>query len=797
MWRKLSAAAMALLSGISPAYAAPEVAGVLPSSPAAFAASGAGSIALAALVVMMMLALFSGWRRDDKAAAASQAAKEDAVPNGQPADAAGGSGANPIPIIRAGAGSNTDWFEMLFQRLPVPAIRCDAEGRIVAWNSASEEIYGKKADAVTGKHIWQVIARPPHHGKLQQIIQNALEGNPSERVETQHSGPNGAVHVLCTTFPLRDAGGAISGVVSIHLDNTDQKKTAQTLHLAQETYHNLIVNSPQGIFRIAPDGWLIEANPALSRIFGYDDPAEMLEDLRRGKSDIGRKFFVDPVRYEQMLRLLQQKGEAAQYEVQIKRGEDEILWLEINAQAVRGEGGQIAHFEGTIEDVSKRKQAEERLLHDALHDKLTGLPNRALFMERLGRSLSRTRRMTDYRFAVLFVDLDRFKNVNDSLGHLAGDQLLQMTSRKLEACVRPGDTVARMGGDEFALLLDDIESDETATHVADRIQKRLSMPMRINNQEIFSTASIGIVLGDAQYQQPEDLLRDSDMAMYKAKTSGKAHHEFFDIGMKNKATTLLQLESDLRRAVQRNEFKLEYQPIVSLVAGRIAGFEALVRWRHPERGTVSPGDFIPLAEDTGLILPIGRWALREACRQITVWQNSSRGKMLPLTMAVNLSARQFGQPDLVRYVEGVLRQCNLDPRYLKLEITESVIMGNADAATAMLLQLKELGVKLSIDDFGTGYSSLSYLHRFPINSLKIDRSFVSRMDVSDENEEIVRTIVTLAHNLKMDVIAEGVETAEQLAHLRALECHYGQGYYFGGPMDGTTAGAFIAAQPQW
>ncbi|WP_250121460.1 EAL domain-containing protein [Chroococcidiopsis sp. CCMEE 29] len=441
-------------------------------------------------------------------------------------------------------------------------------------------------------------------------------------------------------------------------------------------------------------------------------------------------------------------------------------------------------------EIIERKIVEAKLIHDAFHDSLTSLPNRALFMDRLGRAVERAKRHKNYFFAVLFLDLDRFKLVNDSLGHHSGDQLLIAIARRLEACLRPGDTVARIGGDEFTILLDDIKAANVATQVAERIQKELFLPFNLNENEVFTTVSIGIALSTKGYDQPEDLLRDADVTMYRAKALGKARYEVFDTTMHTKAVELLQLENDLQRAIQRQEFRIDYQPIVSLKNGRVNGFEALLRWRHPERGLVSPSEFIPVAEETGLIVPLGWWVLREACRQTRAWQDYFVATS-PLTISVNFSAKQFSQPYLVERIEQILQETELDAHCLKLEITESVIMGNAESAAAILLRLRMLGVQLYIDDFGTGYSSLSYLHRFPIDALKIDRSFVTRMGSDNENLEIVRTIMTMAHNLKMHVVAEGVETAEQLAQLRALQCEYGQGYLFSKPLPLAAASALI------
>ncbi|QLE44643.1 EAL domain-containing protein [Nostoc sp. C052] len=450
-----------------------------------------------------------------------------------------------------------------------------------------------------------------------------------------------------------------------------------------------------------------------------------------------------------------------------------------------------------LSEITERKRVESQLLHLAFHDALTGLANRAAFMNRLKHAINFSKRHSDYLFAVLFIDLDRFKVINDSLGHLNGDQLLLAIASRLEVCVRSIDTAARLGGDEFTILLEGIQDVSDAITVAERIQHELALPFELDGQEMFITASIGIALSSTvDYKHPEELLRDADTAMYRAKVLGRARYELFNSEMYANALARLQLETDLRRAIEREEFRVYYQPIVSLASGSILGFEALLRWQHPERGLLHPADFIPLAEETGLIFSIGNWALHEACRQMQVWQVCHRSNLLE-KISVNLSVKQFSQPDLIEQIGKILHSTGLDAGTLALDITESVIVENGDKASAVILQLREMGIELSIDDFGTGYSSLGRLYNFPISVLKIDRSFISPMSANSKNLEIIEIIVTLAHKLGVDVLAEGVETKEQLALLRKLNCEYGQGHFFSLPLNNSAAEALIMQNPRW
>jgi diguanylate cyclase (GGDEF)-like protein len=425
-------------------------------------------------------------------------------------------------------------------------------------------------------------------------------------------------------------------------------------------------------------------------------------------------------------------------------------------------------------EIEERRRAEERLAHDALYDALTGLPNRTLLADRLKHAIQYARRHKDYHFSVLFLDLDQFKVVNDSLGHPVGDELLVALSLVLNQCVRTSDTIARLGGDEFVILLEDTLDRNIPIQVANRIQESLNTPFALVEKKVFISASIGIVCAKDEYDDPEEVLRDADIAMYHAKALGKARFEIFTPGLRERAMSRLELENDLRQALERQELSLHYQPILSLRSNQIVGFESLLRWHHPKRGFISPAEFIPVAEETGLILPIGRWVLEKACRQMREWQTANP-KQPPLTISVNISGSQFKQPDLVEQIEAVLKETGLDGSSLGIEITESVYLNSPEEAVAIFARLNALGIQFLIDDFGTGYSSLSYLQYFPINTIKIDRTFISRMN-GPNHSELVQTIVALAHDLGMDAVAEGIETEAQLDLLRGFGCNYGQGF---------------------
>ena len=455
---------------------------------------------------------------------------------------------------------------------------------------------------------------------------------------------------------------------------------------------------------------------------------------------------------------------------------------------------EIADLARSFENMrGKVRYYNDQLKHDALHDVLTGLPNRALFTDRLQHAITLAKQRPKYYFGVLFIDIDDFKVINDSMGHTVGDLLLNAFSKTLLKCVRPLDTVARLGGDEFAVLLEDISGEGNAMYVASRIKEELKKAIPVPGSEVFISGSMGIALSSGDYDNPEQVIRDADTAMYQSKANRRADVTIFEPAMHNRAVERLRLETDLRRAIERQEFVAYYQPILSIKGKSIVGYEALARWRHPERGLIPPANFIPIAEETGMIVAIERQIIRQACLQMKKWLDLFRGSQLDF-VSLNLAHKQILQPDLVEFISLVLEESGLDAGHLKLEITENVLFENPEKALTILTRLRDVGVKLYIDDFGTGYSSLSYLHRLPIDGLKIDRSFVRRIGSAGENHAIIRTIMSLAQDMNIEAVAEGVETTDQLEHLESLNCALWQGFLFSKPVKSEEAEALIAGQ---
>jgi diguanylate cyclase (GGDEF)-like protein/PAS domain S-box-containing protein len=579
-----------------------------------------------------------------------------------------------------------------------------------------------------------------------------------------------------------DIIGLLRIVGEIFVSALERKKVDQALNLATAKYCNIFENAIEGIYQSTLEDQFLSINPAMARIFGYEDA----RDMKMAVTNFGAQIFVDTENRKKFIHMLKERGRISEFESEVRKKDGSSFWISENARVIANQTDGSEYFEGTILDITDRKNMQAKLVHGAMHDALTGLPNRLQLLERLDPILNPGSGKQKSLCAVLVLDVDRFRIVNDSMGHIYGDRMLVAFARRLEISIPSSATLARIGGDEFCILMENMQEKGEASLLAEHLQEILSYPFELDGEDVYAAASIGIAVCDSQQYKPEDLVRDADTAMHRAKLAGKGRVEIFDISMHTRAVHLLTLETDLRKALERGEFRLHYQPIVSLQDSTLIGFEALIRWIHPRLGMVPPLDFIPLAEDTGQIISIGRWVLWQSCKQLAEWQNILAGGN-NLTMSVNLSGKQLQEQDLVRQVKAILEQTKVEAKFLKLEVTESAIMENPEKASLILNSLKDLGVHLSLDDFGTGYSSLSYLHKFPFNNLKIDRSFVSKMEAGDKDTEIVKVINSLARNLGMEVVAEGIETLGQWALLNGFDCAYGQGYYFSRPLEQNAA----------
>lgn len=573
----------------------------------------------------------------------------------------------------------------------------------------------------------------------------------------------------------------------------ERRKTEAQLRKSEERYALAVRGANDGLWDWRLDEGTIYYSPRWKAMLGYDEeaigstPDEWMdrvheEDREQLEVDINRHRNGQTSHFENEHRILHADGS--------------YRWVLSRGLAVRDDDGNAYRMAGSLTDITDQKRIEQELTHTALHDTLTDLPNRALFLDSLENAHERRKRNDDYEYAVLFIDVDRFKTINDSLGHMIGDQLLIAVANRLARCIRGVDKVARLGGDEFAVLLDNIQDISNATRVARRIKEEFSDPFEIGGHTVFVSASIGIALSETGYDKADEILRDADIAMYRAKETGNGKYEIFDQEMFERARSRLELEADLRNAIDRSELELHYQPIISLETGMIFGCEALLRWHHPRRGFIPPGEFIPIAEETGDIIRIGQWVLQEACWQMAQWQEQFP-EYERLMISVNISSVQIAYADFVQELSKTLATSGLDAGSLSLEITESMIVGNSHTVRSTLTQLRDMYIQLHIDDFGTGYTSLSYLHRFPVDALKIDKSFIREVPHNQKNLDVVETIAVLAGKLDADVIAEGVETAEQLAQLRALGCQYAQGYFFARPATGKEMTKLLSKLPRW
>ena len=653
-----------------------------------------------------------------------------------------------------------------------------------------EDLLGYPPDQLNGSPpFWQELMHPEDRERvlaLDDRVNKTGEPFGAEYRVIHRDGHVVWVRDEAVLVSIEDGTQHWQGVI---YDITERKEAEEKRREVEARYRTLVEQIPAVTYiqEVEHNDTAMYVSPQIEDLTGYSpEDYYSIEELWYGAThpDDRERVLAEDDRTDET-------GEPFVMEYRIIHRDGHVVWVRDEAVLVADAEGRPRFWQGVMSNITERKELEERLSHQALHDSLTGLPNRSLFVDRLGQALNRAGRR-GARVAVLFLDLDNFKYVNDSLGHEAGDELLVEVANRLRSLLRPEDTLARLGGDEFVVLLEDLGGEDEAVGVAERIERGLRVPFALDGHEFFVTASTGIAFGGDAGDRPDDLLRDSDTAMYRAKESGKDHHAVFSPEMKEHSSRRLGLEGDLRRALRRpeGEFRVHYQPKALVKTAEIVGVEALVRWEHPELGLVLPSDFIPLAEETGLIVPLGRWVLREACRQAKEWQEG-RPAGSSLFMSVNLSARQFRDPDLAGQVEDVLEETGLDPGSLVLEITESTLMEDAPSTVAILERLKAFGVRVAIDDFGTGYSSLSYLKRFPVDVIKIDRSIVSGLERDPGNAAIVSATITLAHALDLEVVAEGVETEGEVAELHNLGCDLGQGYYWWKPRPAKETAALL------
>jgi diguanylate cyclase (GGDEF)-like protein/PAS domain S-box-containing protein len=665
-------------------------------------------------------------------------------------------------------------FETLVNNTPAVAIQIyDREGRVQLWNPASETLYGYSAHEMLGKRIQDTLLPaedvPAFEAEVEHMCTSGLAAPPREWTVVNRDGSRR--YVYSTMFPLPQMRKGVA-FCCMDVDITERKRAEEILAESEERYRLMAENSTDMISRHTPEGVYLYASPACRTLLGYE-PQELA-----GRQALSLFHPADVERIRGGLPRVFGNDLTSTYRIQRKDGS--YAWFETTSRTVLSPStGEVQEIIAVSRDITERKHAEEQVAYQAYHDALTGLPNRMLFNDRLTLAIANAHRGR-HPLAVAFLDLDHFKRINDTLGHSLGDRLLQSVAARVTGCLREGDTVARLGGDEFTLILHDISQGDDAAKIAQKILEAIAAPFEVDGHRLYVTTSVGISLYPEDGTDAETLLKNADTAMYRAKESGRNNYQLCAPAMTSRALERLSLENSLRRALERHEFTVFYQPVREVRGHRFTAVEALVRWRHPERGLIGPGEFIPVAEESRLILPLGEWVLREACRQAQDWHTSG----LPgLRVAVNLSARQFQQQGLVETVERVLAETSFPASCLELEITESIAMNNLEVTHVILRSLRELGVKISIDDFGTGHSSLGYLKRFPIDALKIDQTFVQDVTTDPHDAAIVAAVISLGHSLGLRVVAEGVETVEQLSYLQNEGCDEMQGFLLSQPLE--------------
>uniref|UniRef100_B8HP13 Diguanylate cyclase/phosphodiesterase with PAS/PAC sensor(S) n=1 Tax=Cyanothece sp. (strain PCC 7425 / ATCC 29141) TaxID=395961 RepID=B8HP13_CYAP4 len=662
----------------------------------------------------------------------------------------------------------TSELKAIFQALPDLYFRVDHDSTILDFKAGRRTDLYLEPEEFLGRRMTDVLP-PPVATQFSGAIDRILSGEARVDLEYVLPMPDGEQTFEARLLPLLQ-----TQIIAVIRNITKRKRAENELRQAEEKYRSIFENATEGIFQSSPSGSYISANPALARIYGYDSPQELQHHL----TDIGRQLYVNPDRRQQFVHSILEQGQVTDFESQVYRKDGSVIWISENARAVRDRQGNILYFEGTVEDISARKQAELTIHYQAFHDLLTGLPNRALFDDRLNQALADARRY-QHLLAVFFLDLDRFKVINDTLGHAIGDQLLQQVAQRLLPCLREIDTIARWGGDEFTLLLPHVQTPADSVKIAERLLASLKPPFSLKGHNLHITASLGIALYPHDGEDGTTLLRNADAALYRAKEEGRNGLYCYTPMLNSRGHELLALESELHKALEQQELDVYYQPQINAATGEILRLEALVRWQHSQLGLVSPQTFIGLAEENGLIMPIGQWVLETACHQCRQWQ--ARG-FPGLGTAVNLSVRQFQQPHLVQQVAETLQYTGLAADRLELEITETTAMQNVNLTRTLLHELDQMGVGIALDDFGSGYSSLNYLRQFPLHSIKIDRTFIQELPYSVQDQAIVKAVIALGRGLNLSVVAEGVESQSQLKVLRSLGCDIIQGYFFGPPI---------------
>jgi len=682
------------------------------------------------------------------------------------------------------------FLSTIFDSIRDPFCIIDRDYRIVRANEAYAQLKDKKLDDLVGGKCFEALVKRNSDCDDCIVQKTFASADTCAKEKEVHVLDGTKTWVAIHTYPIVDSAGEVSHVIEYTQDITERKRSEEALRISEERYALAARGANDGLWDWDLRTNMIYYSYRWKSMLGYDE-----KNISGYPEEWFRRVHPDD-RCEVEARIaahLSGRSEHFESEYRIVHKDGMYRWVLNRGLAIRDRDGHAYRMAGSQTDITSKKTVDEQLVYNAFHDALTGLPNRALFMDRLQHIITVSNRRANEVYAVLFLDMDRFKIINDSLGHTVGDQILVVMGQKLSECLRPGDTVARLGGDEFAVLLHNINEAKDAVEVAERIHHKLSEPLLVKGHEIFSSVSIGIAMNSGLYERPEQVLRDADIAMYQAKSRGSACHEIFDPKMHANILDRLQLEADMRGALDHREFILFYQPIIDLKTHQLISFEALVRWNHPKRGLIYPLEFIPMAEENGLINTIGDWILRESCRELRILQERYP-KLPPIMMSVNISGKQFAQRDLASKVSAIIGETGIDANTLALEITESMIMENIDLAVETMNQLRSMGVQIHIDDFGTGYSSLSYLHRFPIDAIKIDRTFINKLSADGKNKEIILSILSLASSMNFDVIAEGVEMDHQMVHMQNMQCQFGQGFLISVPMEPGAIDAWVKAE---